>query len=92
MSENMSAAQAAQEARFSYVKYDDESQALQAELKRRFVELATFVEEKIYGSRSKALIFTELEVAYMWTGKAIRDAQLHRNPIGTVEQPERNNE
>ena len=36
-------------------------------------------------SRYKALFMTELEIAYMWTGKAIRDEQVAR--AGTRHEP-----
>lgn len=63
--------------RFSYVKYDEISTKAQEALKNRFEALEELVAE-LPESRPKALCLTALEEAYMWTGKAIRDAQLAR--------------
>ncbi len=73
--------------RFSYVKYDDVSVALQ----NRFRDLFESIEHLttlLPNTRHSALVFTKLEEAYMWVGKAVRDAQIART--GTIdEQPER---
>ena len=63
--------------RFSYVKYDEQSQAQQEELKDLFEEIESVVND-LPDSREKSLCLTALEEAYMWTGKAIRDAQIAR--------------
>jgi hypothetical protein len=77
--------------RFSYIKYDQQSQDQQQALKLKFEEVEALV-EKIHDGRAKALILTHLEIAYMWTGKAIRDAQIDRNAGDAQEQPERSAE
>lgn len=81
--------------RFSYVRYDETAMAKQQELREVFERLEALVDSIPDSShdvrRAKALTHTHLEVAYMWTGKAIRDEQIAR--LGTVdEQPERNAE
>ena len=63
--------------RFSYVKYDQQSAAAQETLKGHFEALEALV-EALPNSRAKSLVMTHLEEAYMWTGKAIRDAQIER--------------
>lgn len=76
--------------RFSYVKYDEKAMKDQQELKIAFEAVEKLV-DKLLDGRAKALVYTNLEQAYMWTGKSIRDTQYARNP-DTKEQPERNDE
>lgn len=76
--------------RFSYVKYDDQSCQQQAELKTAFESVEALV-EKLEDGRAKSLVLTHLEIAYMWTGKQIRDTQISKRGA-CAEQPERNNE
>lgn len=64
--------------RFDYVRYDQESTHSQETLKRKFEELEAIVDESLPECRAKALCITHIEEAYMWTGKAIRDAQIKR--------------
>lgn len=64
--------------RFSYVKYDEKSAAIQEEFKRRFEDLEGFAEKYLDDSRPRSLFLAALEEAYMWTGKAIRDEQIKR--------------
>jgi len=61
--------------RFDYVKYDDEAVRLQAQFKQAFTQLDGLVNNLPKG-RASALVLTKLEEAYMWVGKAIRDAQV----------------
>lgn len=75
--------------RFSYVKYDEISMEKQQSLKTAF-EAVEILVNGLADGRAKSLVFTALEEAYMWTGKAIRDEQ--KNLRSAVEQPERNNE
>ena len=75
--------------RFDYVRYDDDSAKLQEVIKYQFQQ----VEQSISGlkeGRAKSLLLTYLEIAYMWTGKAIRDEQIAR--IGSPHAPERSNQ
>lgn len=74
--------------RFDYVKYDEESIQAQNELKTQFQNLETAVNCLIPDGRAKSLVLTNLEEAYMWCGKGIRDAQIKRNG-SAEEQPER---
>lgn len=76
--------------RFSYIKYDEKSAALQARFRAAFEAIEEMVHKELADSRPKSLIFTKLEEAYMWVGKSIRDTQLAQR--GGAEQPERNNE
>lgn len=63
--------------RFNYVKYDDKSTSLSETIKSHFEILEDQVSHLSEG-RAKALALTKLEEAYMWCGKAIRDAQVAR--------------
>jgi hypothetical protein len=66
--------------RFDYVKYDDDACNAQADLKSGFQVLEATVERLFpVGSRSKALVLTKLEEAYMWCSKQIRDDLIARN-------------
>lgn len=77
--------------RFDYVKYDDKAQADQSLLKDAIASIEQTVNDVIKCPRSKALVMTKLEEAYMWIGKGIRNDQIERN--GSAElQEERNNE
>ncbi len=64
--------------RFDYVKYDDLSSGLQAEMKRDFENLSIEIETHLEDGRAKSLVLTKLEEAYMWIGKSIRDSQIER--------------
>ena len=74
--------------RFSYVKYDQPSVDLQEHFKQLFMEIEGIM-SLLPDGRAKSLVFTKLEEAYMWIGKAIRDKQLQAR--GGIEQPERKN-
>ena len=72
---------------FSYVKYDVESQRKQEAFRKQFETLEAMGHGLVNG-RARSLFFTYLEVAYMWTGKAIRDEQIGRDNM-TVHEPAR---
>ena len=77
--------------RFDYVQYDEQSAKKQAELKAAFQMVEESVNNNIpMEGRAKSLVMTYLEIAYMWTGKAIRDEQLGRGSQ-TADVPERTN-
>lgn len=79
--------------RFSYVKYDDQAVAQQEAFKKAFEEIERFA-DYLKDGRSKSLLLTYLEIAYMWTGKAIRDEHIVRNDPGNpaLHVPERSNQ
>lgn len=56
--------------RFSYVKYDEQAMKQQQELKEAFEKVEKLVDGLAPG-RAQALVYTKLEEAYMWTGKAV---------------------
>lgn len=76
--------------RFDYVKYDERSKVNQETFKKHFENLELVV-DALPDSRAKSLVLTHLEEAYMWTGKAIRDAQIARGSQ-TEHVPERSDE
>lgn len=65
--------------RFDFVPYDDDAAALQGAFKAKFTEVEMAIEKNLAPGRSKALVLTKLEEAYMWIGKALRDDQLARD-------------
>ena len=73
--------------RFSYVKYDAEATAKQEEFKLAFEKIEG-LSNGLKEGRAKSLVLTYLEIAYMWTGKAIRDEQIERDRT-LVHVPER---
>ena len=73
--------------RFDYVKYDAKATEDQAQFKTMFEEVELACRRNLKPGRASALVFTKLEEAYMWIGKAIRDEQIVRN--GTSELQER---
>jgi hypothetical protein len=72
--------------RFDYVKYDDNSNKAQANLKIEFEALEEIITQETTPGRAQSLIFTKLEEAYMWCGKAIRDDQIKRNGSAPLEE------
>lgn len=76
--------------RFSYIKYDEQSMKDQKLLKDCFEGIEGII-DALPNGRAKSLVYVALEEAYMWCGKAIRDAQIARTG-SAVEQPERGNE
>lgn len=83
-------AELAKSMRFSYVRYDSEAAKLQEEFKAAF-EAVEEISGKLNESRAKSLFLTHLEIAYMWTGKAIRDEQISRD-AAVAHEPSRTNE
>ncbi len=75
--------------RFDYVKYDETAVQLQTMFKIEFEKLDQLV-DALADSRSKALVLTKLEEAYMWIGKAIRDNQLDRNGSAPLQEQRKN--
>lgn len=65
---------------FDYVKYDGEAHRIQLQLKSMFQILKAEVDQLAPG-RAKSIVYTKLEEAYMWVGKAIRDEQIDRERI-----------
>lgn len=61
--------------RFDYVKYNEAAAKIQEAFKAKFKDLDDSL-AALEDSRAKALVFTKLEEAYMWVGKAIRDQQI----------------
>lgn len=76
--------------RFNYVKYDEKSMRAQETLKEKF-EAIEIMLEALPNTREKALCLSSLEVAYMWTGKAIRNLQMEREADPIIHMPERGN-
>lgn len=72
--------------RYDYVKYDNNSAALQEAFKVAFKNLESQVDSGIESPRAKALVHTKLEEAYMWIGKGIRDDQFKRNGTAPLEE------
>lgn len=76
--------------RFDYVEYDNESFENQRLFKLEIQSLENNVNIHINCPRSRALIMTKLEEAYMWIGKGIRNDQIERSKE-TKLQEQRNN-
>lgn len=72
--------------RFDYVQYDEAAKEAQAILKAQFENLEDVVINETTAGRAQALIFTKLEEAYMWCGKAIRDDQIKRNGSAPLQE------
>lgn len=71
--------------RFDYVRYDDEAQRVQTQLKGAFNNIDLMLSQLPDG-RAKSLALTKLEEAYMWVGKAIRDEQVAKRGAELQEQ------
>jgi hypothetical protein len=65
--------------RFDYVKYDERATSAQEAFKDLFTKAEALADETLEESRAKSLFMTYLEIAYMWSGKAIRDDQMERD-------------
>lgn len=74
--------------RFDYVRYDDKAAQDQAAFKAHFQAIEYQVNQRLGQSRPASLVMTKLEEAYMWVGKAIRDAQVARQG-DSADQPHR---
>jgi hypothetical protein len=72
--------------RFDYVAYDQVAAEKQAEAKELFRKMEHFAETRLNNGRAKSLVFTKLEEAYMWVGKAIRDEQVAERSAVLQEQ------
>ena len=72
--------------RFDYVQYDEKAKEDQALFKEMFQAVELAAEERLSSPRAKALVMTNLEQAYMWIGKAIRDDQIARNGSAPLEE------
>ena len=75
---------------FSYVAYDNQAKIQQEAFKEAFEKIELMACD-LKAGRAKSLLLTYLEIAYMWTGKAIRDEQIERN-VQVDHVPERTNE
>lgn len=69
--------------RFNYVPYDQEAHDQQQQLKAAFEALEALI-NGLSDGRAKSLVYTKLEEAYMWCGKAIRDDQISRETLGSA--------
>lgn len=65
--------------RFDYVAYDEQAKVKQQAFKGLFKDVESHVDRFIIEGRARALVYTKLEEAYAWIGKAIRDEQILRN-------------
>ncbi len=74
--------------RFDYVQYDLKSMQKSERFKLLFDSLENELNELLSDSRYKSLCITDLEKAYMWIGKALRDETIGRTPI-VQHKPER---
>ncbi len=64
--------------RFDYVKLDDDSTQLLSDLRNLCVDLEALLMSGTTHSREYALAMTNLEQAFMWMGKAVRNDYLAR--------------
>jgi hypothetical protein len=72
--------------RFDYVEYDSIALHDQKAFKSEFQVLEGMVDAFLKSPRAKALVYTKLEEAYMWIGKAIRDDQISRNGQASLQE------
>lgn len=64
--------------RFDYIRYDEISTKQSEFFKAAFESIEKEVMMSLSDGRAKSLALTNLEEAYMWLGKAIRDEQIAR--------------
>lgn len=62
---------------FDFVDYDAETLKQQKQFKEAFLDLEKGV-NLLPPGRARSLVLTHIEEAYMWIGKALRDAQQNR--------------
>ena len=60
--------------RFEFIKYDDARTKKQKHYNDQFRDLERLVEQ-VTDTRTRSMILTKLEEAYLWVGKALRDEQ-----------------
>lgn len=78
------------ESRLDYVKYDAESVALQTEFKNAVMTALRLAAKLEYSEEWRDAYIRYLELAYMASGKGIRDIQMIKR--GATLQEERNDE
>ncbi len=74
--------------RFDYVQYDVDAIAKSERIKSLFVQLENIIDQCLPDSRPKSLCMTELEKAFMWVGKGLRDEVIKKTP-GVLHKVER---
>lgn len=67
--------------RFDHIKYDDFATQKQEIFKKQFEAIEKAAFDLLPDGRTKSLMMTDLEKAYFWAGKAIRDDQIARTRI-----------
>jgi len=72
--------------RFDYIRYDEAAMTTQDAIKHYAKLLESCIELSLPEGRAKSLALTKLEECYMWTGKAIRDAQIKRNGSAELQE------
>lgn len=72
--------------RFDYVEYDNKAVKDQMMIKTLIGQLEDEVNTRLECGRSKALVMTKLEEAYMWIGKGIRNDQIARNGSANLQE------
>ncbi len=76
--------------RFDYVAYDEKAAEDQRQFKAMFEEIEIACSRHLKPGRASSLVFTKLEEAYMWIGKAIRDEQIVRNGSAPLQETRNN--
>lgn len=66
--------------RFDYVVYGDEQKEAQEQFKNLFEAIEGYASFRLAEGRYKSLLMTSLEEAYAWTGKALRDEAIKKDP------------
>lgn len=66
--------------KFDYVKFDAQSEEIQAHFKAMYDGILILA-DSIKDGRSKNYLVAKLEESYMWVGKGIRADQLEREKI-----------
>lgn len=64
--------------RFASIEYDPIANSQHTLFKAEFESLGNLVEAQLQNGREKSIVLKNLEEAYMWLGKAIKEEQLQR--------------
>ncbi|HXS59275.1 MAG TPA: hypothetical protein VN703_00485 [Candidatus Sulfopaludibacter sp.] len=65
--------------RLDYVKYDDDTIALQNKFKKLFQDLEKMMGDDLVHCRENQLAITKLEESWMWVGKSLKIHQENKD-------------
>lgn len=69
--------------RFTYIHYNETGLGERNHIMEKFKELEWLIEQ-LEDGRAKSMVYTNLEEAFMWAEKSIKESQVKRTKKGRV--------